>query len=43
MNLWEYFWGAVILLSILSFTYMSTKVIYKGLSELKEMFESLKS
>ena len=41
MNLWVYFWGAVILFSIVSFTYMSIKVIYKGLAELKEMFESL--
>jgi len=43
MNLWEYFWGAVIFFSIVSFTYMSIKVIYKGLAELKEMFESLKN
>jgi hypothetical protein len=42
MNLWEYFWGAVIIFSILSFTYMSGKVIYKGWAELKEMFENLK-
>ncbi len=41
MNLWEYFWGAVILFSIISFTYMSVKVVYKGLAELKEMFRDL--
>ena len=42
MNLWEYIWGAVIIFSVVSFSYMSVKVIYKGLAELKEMFESLK-
>lgn len=42
MNLWEYFWGAIILFSIISFTYMSVKVVYKGLDELKEMFKDLK-
>jgi len=41
MNLWEYFWGIVIIFSIISFSYMSVKVIYKGLSEMKEMFKSL--
>ena len=41
MNLWEYFWAGIILFSIVSFTYMSVKVIYKGLNELKDMFESL--
>lgn len=43
MSLWEYFWGVVILFSIVSFTFMSGKVIYKGLSELKEMFDNLTS
>ena len=43
MNLWEYFWAIVITFSIVSFTYMSVKVIYKGLAELKEMFKSLSS
>lgn len=42
MNLWEYFWGFVILFSIVSFTYMSTKIIIKGFVELKEMLNSLK-
>jgi hypothetical protein len=41
MNLWEYFWAAVILFSIISFTYMSIKIVYKGLAELKEMFKTL--
>ena len=43
MNLWEYFWLTVIVFSIVSFTYMSIKVIYKGFGEMKEMFESLKN
>lgn len=42
MNLWEYFWGAIILFSIISFTYMSIKVVYKGMAELKKMFSDLK-
>ena len=42
MNFWEYFWAAVILFSIVFFIYMSIKVVYKGLSELKDMFKSLK-
>jgi hypothetical protein len=41
MNLWEYFWLAVIIFSIVSFTYMSIKIVYKGFAEMKEMFESL--
>lgn len=43
MSFWVYFWGAVILFSILSFTYMSLKVIYKGLAELKEMLTQLEN
>lgn len=41
MNLWEYFWLAVIIFSIISFTYMSIRIVYKGLAEMKEMFDSL--
>lgn len=41
MNIWEYFWATVILFSIISFTYMSIKIVYRGLVELKEMFKSL--
>lgn len=41
MNLWEYFWLSIIIFSIISFAYMSIKVIYKGFAELKEMFNSL--
>ena len=42
MLLWEYFWLLVIIFSVISFTYMSIKIVYKGLAEMKEMFESLK-
>ncbi len=41
MNFWEYLWGIVILFSILSFAYLSLKVVYKGFAELKEMFKLL--
>lgn len=41
MNLWEYFWLVTILFSIVSFTYMSIKVVYKGFAEMKEMFVQL--
>ena len=41
MGLWELFWLVVIIFSIISFTYMSIKIVYKGLAELKEMFASL--
>jgi len=41
MNLWEYFWMGVVLFSVVSFTYMSVKVIYKGIGELKEMLLNL--
>ena len=41
MGLWELFWLVVIIFSIISFTYMSIKIVYKGLAELKEMFTSL--
>ena len=41
MSGWEIFWGIVILFSILSFTYMSIKILYLGLPELKDMFTAL--
>lgn len=41
MGLWEIFWLVVIIFSIISFTYMSIKIVYKGLAELKEMFINL--
>ena len=41
MNSWEIFWTIVIVFSVLSFTYMSVKMIYFGWSELKDMFKLL--
>jgi hypothetical protein len=41
MNLWEYFWLVIIIFSTISFTYMSVKVVYKGFTEMKEMFDKL--
>ncbi|GEM_PF-1693951 len=41
MNFWEIFWGLVVLFSIISFTYMSVKILYSGFPELKEMFTAL--
>ena len=43
MGLLEIFWLAVVIFSIVSFTYMSIKIVYKGLAEMKEMFISLKN
>lgn len=41
MNIWEYFWLIVIVFSVVSFTYMSIKAIFKGFNEMKDMFKSL--
>ncbi len=41
MNGWEIFWAIVIGFSLLSFTYMSAKMLWFGLPELKEMFTTL--
>jgi len=41
MSIWEVFWLIIIVFSVLSFTYMSIKVLYLGWPELKEMFISL--
>ena len=41
MTGWEIFWALVIAFSVLSFTYMSIKILYLGLPELKEMFKAL--
>lgn len=42
MGFWEIFWLSVIIFSIISFTYMSVKIVYTGFDEMKEMFEKLK-
>ena len=41
MSSWEIFWVTVISFSVLSFTYMSIKMLYFGLPELKQMFSEL--
>lgn len=42
MNFWTIFWGIIILFSLLAFTFMSLRILYKGIGELKEMFQMLK-
>ncbi len=41
MNMWIVIWGIIILFSVISFTFMSVKILYKGIGELKEMFHKL--
>ncbi len=41
MSGWEIFWVLILGFSVLSFTYMSVKMLYFGLPELREMFTSL--
>jgi len=41
MNAWVIFWGIMIFFSIVSFTYMSVKVVVKGFAEMKSMFVQL--
>jgi hypothetical protein len=36
------FWTVVIFFSLISFTYMSIKMLYRGIPELLEMFRQLK-
>lgn len=43
MNYWILFWGIVVLFSLTSFTWMSCKILYKAITELKEMFNVLDS
>ena len=43
MGFWETFWAILILFSLVSFTYMSIKIVYKGLDELKYMLLSIKN
>ena len=40
--MWIIIWTIVIVLSLAGFTYMSVKILYKGIDELKEMFRVLK-
>ncbi len=41
MKFWEIFWLIVVLFSVLSFTYLSLKILIKGWPELKFMFNAL--
>ena len=41
MNMWSHFWGIVVLFSVISFSYMSVKILCKSIAELKEMFKTL--
>ena len=41
MSGWEIFWAIAIAFSLLSFTYMSVRMLYLGLPELREMFSLL--
>ncbi len=41
MSAWIVFWGVVVSLSLVSFTYMSGKILYKAIAELKSMFKTL--
>ena len=36
------FWSIVIFFSLISFIYMSFRMLYKGVPELKDMFNQLK-
>jgi len=42
MNGYVIFWTVVIVFSLISFTFMSIKVLFKGWPELLEMFDSIK-
>ncbi len=41
--MWIIIWTIVILFSVVGFTFMSVKVLYKGINELKEMLINLKN
>ena len=40
--MWIIIWTIFIVFSLIGFTYMSIKILYKGIAELKEMFRVLK-
>ena len=42
MNTWIVIWGIIILISLIAFTYMSARILYKGIGELKEMLQRLR-
>jgi hypothetical protein len=39
--IWIIFWEIIVVFSVISFTYMSIKMLYKGVAELTEMFKML--
>ena len=41
MKFWEIFWLIVVSFSVVSFTYLSLKILIKGWPELKFMFNAL--
>jgi len=41
MSAWIIFWGLVVLFSLLSFAYMSVRILIKSIAELKSMFRTL--
>jgi hypothetical protein len=41
MTVWIVIWGIIILFSLVAFTLMSIKILFKGVGELKEMFQML--
>ncbi len=41
MKFWEIVWLLAVVFSLISFLYMSVKVLYKGIFELKYMFKTL--
>jgi hypothetical protein len=42
MNIWIVIWGIIILFSLIAFTFMSLRILYKGIGELKEMLHRLR-
>jgi len=42
MNGYIIFWGTVIFFSLVSFFYMSIRMLYKGIPELRDMFRQLR-
>ncbi len=41
MEFWEYFWGITILFAVISFGYLSVKIVFRGWEEMKQMFDIL--
>ena len=43
MKIWIYLWAIIVLFSLISFTYMSIKILYSGYAELKIMLTTLEN